>query len=125
MSSPIGTKQAHRAGLLITSHDYADLLARLYYAMPLPPCLDVTASRTRAQRIAALIRRGAITPDHRVTEFGVRLLAVYTTVRQGVGKRCPVCLHTRHASEFTPGTTRHRSCRAKASREYRQRRKCA
>ena len=116
----ITNKQMNRSGLTLWSHAHADLLARLFYGIPLPACTTPEDNRVRGARIGALLRRGAITPKHHVTDFGVKLLKVYTEVRQPRTVRCRHCLHGLTAKEFGPARTVCRACRAAQARARRE-----
>ena len=116
----ITNKRMNRSGLTLWSHDHAELLARLFYGIPLPACTKPEDNRVRGARLSALLRRGAITPDRAVTDFGVKLLHVYTEVREPKTVRCLHCLHGLIGKHFSAGRTVCKTCRAAQLRKSKE-----
>lgn len=116
----ITNKRMNRSGLTIWSHGQAELLARLFYGIPLPACTTPEDNRVRGARLSALLRRGAITPEQAVTDFGVILLHVYTEVRKPRTIRCLHCLHGHTGKHFSQGRTVCRTCRAAQLRKAKE-----
>ena len=78
-SRPITTNwRLHRSGIRLNSRAHADILARLYYNMPLPACLTGEDTRLRGIRMSALRARAAITSDNKITSTGLQLLREFT-----------------------------------------------
>ena len=101
----------------------AEILARLFYGMPLPAPTNKDPRKYNGVLICfnALIRRGAIDADNQVTQFGGLLLSPYLKRT----KRCPHCLHKKPLHEISAGGSWCKACDAEAKRERMALRKAA
>ena len=80
------TKSLVRSGILrIASKEQADLLARIFYGIELPACESPNANRIQKIRVKALLHRGAISDEMKITPYGMKILAHYKW-RVSIGK---------------------------------------
>lgn len=81
----VTNRNLSRSGIRIASTEHADLLARIFYGIELPACQSQHENRIRGIRIKALIRRGAISDEMKITPLGMKILAHYK-LRVSIGK---------------------------------------